>query len=148
MACTITAPTLNVCNDLQGGVKILSLAPWEEAFDPVTATWTVIPLHVNSASVKETPSVNSANSTAYYTHEVSFKVNGISNFAGFGDLAKARICAKAELYDGTTVIVVGIEKGLSFSGGERGTGMNMEDAIGSTMTFSGVSSVSWVENPV
>jgi len=144
MACTITAPTLQACNDLQGGVKTLEVAPWIAGFDAGTATWTTIPLLPNSSYGKETPTVSAENQTVYFTHEVFFKVNGLSNFTGWANLVKGRVCARVTGYDSHT-IAYGIESGLSFSGGERGTGQNMEDTYGSTLTFTGVSSVTATE---
>ena len=140
MACTITAPTLNACNDLQGGAKQIELAPWAEDFDPVTATWTPIPTLVNSVYGKETPTVNADNQTSFFTHEVYFKINGIDNFTGFGNLVRAKVVARITTYTDAT-LVYGEEQGLNYSAGERNTGQNMEDMPGSLMTYSGVSSV-------
>lgn len=137
MACTIVAPTLQVCNDLKGGVKKLEFALWDNAFDALTATWTVIPLAVNSAYGKDTPTVNAENNTSFFTHEVFLKINGIDNFTGWEAMVQARIVARITTHTDST-LVYGAEHGLSFSGGESGTGQNIEDLIGSTMTYSGV----------
>ena len=138
MACTITAPTLQNCNDLNGGVKGLELALWDEDFDASTATWVVIPLSANSAYAKETPSVSGENNTSFFTHEVFFKINGIDNFTGWESLVRARLAARITTFTDAT-LVYGKANGLSFSGGERGSGQNLEDLVGSTMTYTGVS---------
>lgn len=140
MACTITAPTLNSCNDLQGGAKQIELAPWTEDFDAGTAIWTIIPTLVNSVYGKETPTVNADNQTSSFSLEVYFKINGIDNFTGFGDLVRAKVAARVTTYTDST-LVYGSENGLNYSAGERNTGQNMEDMPGSLMTYTGVSSV-------
>jgi len=140
MSCTLTAPTLNSCNDLKGGVKTFEIALWEESFDSATATWVTIPLRPNAAYGKDTPTVNAENNTSFFTHEVFFQINGIDNFTGWGDMVQARIAARATTYTDAT-LVYGVESGLSFSGGERTIGQNLEDLIGSTLTYTGVSSV-------
>ena len=144
MSCILTAPTLQACNDLKGGAKKLEIAAWSASFDPATGPWTEIPTLQNSVYGKETPTVSGENQTAFFTHEVFFKINGITNFPGWGEMVQARIVARVTSYDDST-IDYGLEGGLSFSGGERGTGQNMEDMPGSTLTYTGVSSVTAVE---
>ena len=138
MACIITAPTLLACNDKQGGAKKLEVVAWTSDFDDGTATYIEIPLDANSAYGKETPTVNADNHTSYITEEVMFKVAGLGNFASYNEFVKAILIFRITLFDDTTAIY-GAFKGLSFSGGERTTGQNMEDFQGSTMTYSGVS---------
>jgi len=138
MPCNITAPDIQTCNDLQGGVKKVEIAAWADGANP--SSYTVIPVMVNSASGKDTPNVNPANQTTSFTHEVYFKVNGNMDFIGYADLVSSRIVAKLTLYDGTA-LTYGIENGLSYSGGEKTTGLNMEDASGITFTYTGVSTV-------
>ena len=139
MSCTLTAPTLQSCNDLKGGVKQLEIALWEEAFDAATATWVVIPLRPNAAYAKDTPTVNAANNTSFFTHEAFFQINGIDNFTGWEDMVQARIAVRVTTFTDAT-LVYGSESGMSYSGGERTVGQNLEDLIGSTLTYQGVSS--------
>lgn len=147
MPCVIVAPTRQSCNDLKGGAKKLEIATWTSDFDPVTGPWTEIPTLVNSVYGKDTPTVSATDQTTFFTHEVFFKINGLSNFPGWEDMVQARIVARITDYEEST-IDYGLDFGLSFSGGERGTGQNLEDMPGSTLTYSGVSATAAVETAV
>ncbi len=142
MACTITSPTVTVCNDLTGGIAKLELAAWSAAFDSAGATWVEFLLSPNSSDWDEVATTDSNTKVTTYSQTLNFIAQGIASVANFSELASGIVAAKLTDYEGN-VMVLGAQRGMSNNGSKAYITRDFEGGQGFEASYACTQSISY-----